>query len=195
MAQFLLTDKTRVKALLELGTNTDHDDLLDTMIAAVSSECEKYIKVALKRQGYTREYVLPQHKRKLLLGVYPLQTVTSVKYSNDTTDWSAITAMGATEYRVNMQTGSIRFLRQMTYPHGFVQVVMTGGLAGDLTSAVSLYPDLVRSVDMQVAYEWRRRDTPAGDVTTAGGSTTFTAQVNVLDKVRKIWDYYVQRSY
>lgn len=132
----------------------------------------------------TEVYRLPPHKRILSLKGFPVNdAVTFTVKVSTTRDFSESTALTEdTDYSLEPEIGVIRFFTRPTgtsHPvsgaliqPAFVQVVYTGGMATNVAGIVSSFPEVARAADLQVAYLWKRRSHPGGNLQLGGQSGT-----------------------
>jgi uncharacterized phiE125 gp8 family phage protein len=171
------TTTARVKALLDITSST-HDTVLGTMIAAASRRIENYIDRPLETTARTETYPMMPRQSVLFLRAYPVTAIASIKVSAGW-DFAAATAISSSDYYVDSESGMVNFNHFPIVPgileggaaQNAVQVVYTAGLAADVATLISDYPDIAYAADAQVVAMWRRRDSPQGSTYSVGGSS------------------------
>jgi hypothetical protein len=182
-----LTTLTKAKALLE-QTETDWDDLITELIAAVSERCASYC----NRDFEKKERVEYQDGggNYLYLKGFPLVEIGSI-YGSDTWEWDEGTLVPADHYQAF--GGGLVAYRFGVWPYGpkALKVTYTGGYDVDETPA-----DLEMAVRTQVAYEFRRRqDIGLESVSFPDGSIQKMSSGEFLSSVKQVLERYRIRPY
>ena len=184
-----LTTLAAVRAFLAIdAADTSQDALLTSLIVSASDACERYMDRFTEECGRIEEYEVGRGQEIVLLRAFPVVSVLSMKYASDTNDWGAVTALTDSEFRVDLKLGLARIKRSTGYDPGYLRAHYVGGMGASVADFATEYPELSQSVARQVAYEFRRRDIPAGDVSIQGGTTTFQGQMTLLHDVQRVWD-------
>lgn len=184
-----LTTATRVKDRLDI-TGSGEDGLLGVLITSVSAHFERYTRRIALVGSQTEVLHRRRFNQLLPLRAVPASAVTSIKFETQPNDLSTASAMDTDDYWLS---GTGYFVELIAKPtlDGFWEVQYTGGMAADTASFVTAYPDVADSVDLQVVHEWKRRQNPGSNVTSQGGSTTFSEpEIDLLKGVRRVWDSY-----
>lgn len=193
MTLIYATTLARVKTMLGIPTTVStYNAALTNVIAAVSSEFEKYLNRPLSQEARTEDYTLTLNGRSIWLLATPVVTVTSIKVD---AGWSfSVSALDSTRYKVNEDTGRVYFLDNLVGGLGVsdldpeavdaLRVVYTGGIASATASLLTVAPDIALAADIQVAEDWRRRDNPNTQKRGGpGGGTTWTEAHRLLPRV------------
>jgi len=183
-----LTTVARVKLGLAIdATDVTHDVWLGTTITAVSGRIERFIDRAIEIVSRTQEFDVHNITQETIwLRTYPNIVITDIR--NDA-DWefTAASVIDATDYRVDEDNGQIHF-RDIDLEIGpkAVQITYTAGLAVDTAQVIADYPDLALAADTQVAATFRRRSSPQGQSSSAGGdSITHEGPLQLIPEVRQ----------
>jgi hypothetical protein len=191
-----LTTLARVKIQIGGGIGSTHDTLLSTIITDVSARMEAYMRRSVAKQTYTKTYPIGRLATQFRLDAFPVESITYIRYGDhpDNIDDAAYN-LDATSYVLEDElTGLIRLhietpLNTPRRP-GYATVQWVGGMAEDVADLILLFPQIARAADMQVAYEFKRRHTPGGNVQTEGGSTGFDGEMDWLDNVLKTLNHF-----
>lgn len=190
-----LTTIARVKSLLGGNITTASDTLLTTIVEDVSSRFERYMRRQILKQTNSEDYPLRRGSTVLSLKATPVESITSLKYAGNPSQFASTTALDAELYALeNDEAGLVRFLGQMSLTSarlpGYVRAVYVGGMAEDTADFIDLWPDIARACDQQCAEEFRRRNTPGGNVSSEAGGTQFNGQLDLLEGVQRTLDGY-----
>ena len=190
-----LTTIDRVKALLTGNMGTSNDALLTRIVEDVSSRFERYMRRQVLKQTNVEDYPIRRGATTLSLKATPVESITSIKYVGHPNDFATTQAMDDGLYVLETpDAGLIRFQAQMTLLTsrlpGYARVTYVGGMATDTTDLIDLFPDLAQAADVQCAEEFRRRNTPGGNVQQDGGGTQYQGQLDLLDSVKRTLDSY-----
>lgn len=170
--------------------DTDEDVVLAQLVSAVSTQFEKYLRRHVEVTARTEVYRLRKWQGLVRVKGWPITSVSSVKY-HDTQDFSSVTALTAnSDYVVDTSAGTFDLLFGASNSPGFLQVISTGGMATNQTTFAATYPDIVHAADLQILEQWRRRNTPGGNVTNGPSGTAFDGQLKLLDFVTDVLDQY-----
>lgn len=185
-----LTTLTRVKSTLGGFSTSAYDSLIGQIISDVSSRFERYMRRQVLRTTNTKTFPLAQLSTVVTLDAAPVSSITSIKYASHPSDFAGTTAMSSDLYVLeDSAAGLVRFLIEMPLNDrrrpGYVQVVYVGGMADDTADFVATYPDIARAADIQCAYEYNRRNTPGGNVTSDAGSTAFDEALGMLESSKQ----------
>jgi len=190
-----LTTLTRLKAHLGGISTSGSDSLLSSTITDVSYRMEKYLRRQILRQTNVQQLSLRRFGSTLSLDAYPVSSITSIKYAGHPNDFASVSAMSTDSYVLeDAEAGLIRFVGTMPYTSnrvpGYLQVTYVGGMASDTADFVLTWPDLARAADLQCAYEFMRRNTAGGNVSSDAGATAFTGDLTWLAGVLATLDIY-----
>lgn len=190
-----LTTLTRVKTSLGGISSSAYDTLLSQIITDVSARFERYMRRQVYQTTVTKTFPLSQLSTVITLDAAPVTSITSIKYASHPSDFAATTAMDTDNYVLeDSAAGHVRFLVQTPLNDrrrpGYVQIVYVGGMAASVGDFIAAYPDITRAADVQCGYEFQRRNTPGGNVTTEAGSTAFDSALGILDSSKAVLDSY-----
>lgn len=190
-----MTTIARVKALMGGNITSASDANLTEIVEDVSSRFERYMRRQVLKQTNTETYPLRRYGSVLSLKATPVTSITSLKYTTHPSDFPDTTAMDAGLYVLeNEESGLVRFVGQMPFSSarvpGYIQAIYVGGMADDTADFIASWPDIARAADQQCAEEFRRRNTPGGNVQSDGGTTQYNGQLDLLEGVRRTLDGY-----
>lgn len=181
-----LTTRAEVKGRLELdSTDSELDSLIEQQITAVSRAIEQYCDREFYEESRTEYHHVDARDQAISLRAYPIDTITTVKNDPDW-DWANVTALTATDYDHDDESGLVYFGVKLTKGRRALQVVYTGGLATAAADIITDYPDLADAATTQVAYEVKRRDSSgAYSVNLSQGGSMNLKAVALLPGVRE----------
>lgn len=178
-----LCEIASVKVRLDI-TDTDSDALLTTIVNGVSAAIESYLDRKLFAEERTEYHTVADPTGPILLRSYPITAIASVK--NDTSwDWGNATALDATDYDFDSESGLLHIQGRLARGPRSVQVVYTAGLATSAADVESNYPNLSVACAMQSAEEFLRKEAQ-GDVSfnlSDGGGTMNRSALEMLPSV------------
>lgn len=180
-----LTTLARVKAHIGGFTTTASDDLLTSVIDSVSARFERYLWRTVAKQTYTEVLPARNAEKVFALSAVPITTVTTVKYETHPDYFASGTALDSKLWTYDANGGYLRLIMTTPYKPGFVQVAYVAGMATDTTDFIARFPDIAQQADVQVAYEYSRRNTPGGNATFGQGGTSHTGELDLLPTVTK----------
>lgn len=176
------TTKARVKTLLNI-TNTEHDDLLDLMVTAVSKRIENFIDRPLMLEARTEEYHVQPRAGTLFLRAAPVSSIATV-ISDSLWDFANGTTVSSDLYHVDSESGRLYMQFDLQPGHNAVQVVYTAGFATSTANLITDYPDIAMAADLQVVSQFRRRQAPQGSKRTSrGGSVEQESPLQFIPEV------------
>lgn len=196
-----LTTLARVKTLLgEAGAS--QDALLGQLIAAVSARFEEEMRRHTTQAARTEVYPVKMNRRMLTMRGAPVDLTQpfSLKFS-DTTNFSGVpTMVRNSDFVVEEEMGILRLITtgdafaqgklQRPFMPYYVQIISTSGMATSTANFITAYPEVAQACDLQVAYLFRRRTSPGGDVKVGDSFAQYTRDYNLLDEVRSaIWKH------
>ena len=181
-----LTDLASVKAWMG-RTDSEADAQLTELIVSVEKAIERHlgrpVLVASRTEVVARTR---QFERSFRLEANPVSSITSVKIDTSR-DFTSATATDPTSYTFDPESGMVWFDFDLPEGRRHIEVVYSGGLAADVTTIKSSYPDLHHAANLQVGHEHQRRNTPGSTADrNQGASATFTGQVQLLKLVRQL---------
>jgi hypothetical protein len=181
-----LTTRARVKASLGGITSTDYDALIDSIIADVSARFERYMRRQVLHRTLTEDVPVSRYSTVYSLDSYPVDSIASVKYASRPSDLATATALSTDDYAIeDANTGLVRFFIETGYRDfrrpGTFRIEYTGGMATDTADFVATYPEIARAADIQCAYEYMRKNTPGGSVSSDTGSASFDSALQMLE--------------
>lgn len=190
-----LTTLARLKAHLGGIATSGQDAILTSTIDDVSVRVERYLRRQILRQTNVETVPLRRWATTISLDAYPVTSITSIKYAAHPSDFSSVNVLDARLYVLeDAVAGLVRFLISTSVAThrlpGYVQMTYVGGMATDTADFMLTWPDLARAVDLQCAYEYQRRNTPGGNVTSDAGGTAFIGELDWLVSVRATLDMY-----
>lgn len=168
MAIIDLTTLARVK--LGLAKSDANDDTwLANQITATSRRIERFIDREIEITARTQEFdVSNVSQSSIWLRTFPNITITSIINATDW-DFASTDPIDSDDYRVDEDNGEVHFRVGLAIGPKSVQVVYTAGLAADTDQVELDFPDLAMACDLQVAAAFRRRSSPQGGSSKAGG--------------------------
>ena len=134
--QYALTTREAVKQFRlangeVLKTTTEVNNLIDSIIDAVSSKFESYCDRKFKSQSH-EEYFDGKNSNVIYPNNYPITTVTSVHDDSEWL-WGSDTLISGTEYRISNDENSIVFKNSSTTLGNYTQNVKLNYTAGYTT--------------------------------------------------------------
>lgn len=174
-----VTTLTRVKTILQLGSETKYDTFLADAIKAISKRFEQYMARGITQGSRTEYFDVFEGRRVFGLVGYPVASVSSVR-NDDLHAFPASTELSTDVYTpstVNQSTSQdgLLFVDRTELVPGprSLKVVYVGGMAPDASTFISYFPDLAEAADLQVAFIHKRRNTlPLAGVSVEGSSVT-----------------------
>lgn len=185
MAIIDLTTLARVKLGL-LKSDTNDDTWLTNQITATSLRMERFIDRKIEIVERTQEFDVNNVTQETIwLRTFPNITIDTIKNSQDW-DFANTTAIDSDDFRVDEDNGQVHFRVTLATGPKAIQVVYTAGLAVDTDQVESDFPDLAAACDLQVAAAFRRRSSPQGQSSSAGGSDiTHEGPLKLIPEVRE----------
>lgn len=201
------TTKARVKVLLGIGAaDTSQDSFIDQLITATSGRFDAEMRRHSTQTARTEVYPVKFTRRLVTLKGAPVPSggALTVKIS-DTTDFTtAVTLVKDDDFIIEHDAGVLRLMTQGTpFTAGstgrpiapyYIQVTYTGGFATSTANLIAGWPDLAEACDLQVAYLYKRRVSPGGNVSVGDSSTQYTKDYGLLDEVREALNKYKRIS-
>lgn len=162
-----LTTEARVAQLVLPGAAPNQDEqipLFRQLILAVSAQVEKFLGRDVQKRTLTEYLTVSSYQRVFHLRAYPVTSVTSVSFDPDQ-EFAADTALDAGDDFLSPaldQSGLLTIRSDLWVgsepARNALRVVYVGGMAADVESFVTLYPDIAGAVDQQVAFNYHRRN-------------------------------------
>jgi hypothetical protein len=199
------TTLARVKVATGVQSNAQ-DALLAQMITSVSVEMERSMLrpdlVELKSR--TAEIAIPWPDMQCSLPTSPATSITSIKVS-PSRDWTNTDALvEGSDYVLRPKPAVVDFLTELPYFRSsatgrpihptHAQVVYLAGFATNTAGLIAAYPDLAAACDMQIRYQYQRRDSLGSNFDTSQGSTSFKAEYDWLPSVKRTLFYYRRKD-
>lgn len=173
--------------------DTTRDTLLSAMITAISARAENYMDRGVQSTARVEYFdVTRPTMLRLYVSSWPVAASPAPAVVNDATRAWTQTALDVASYTYDPTSGLFTF-DKCTLIDGprYLQVSYTGGLAADVATLKTSYPDLEWAVRTQVIHEFRRRDTMATTSRQLGeGSIAFDGPVEWLPTVLNVLDDY-----
>lgn len=192
------TTLARVRRMAGFADNDQtQDSWLSSLITSVSFEMESELRCFAKAEEHTEILPLWYPAKILSLRGSPvLDTPAPVVKAADDRDFvtSPSTLVRGQDFILENDTGLVRFvidIRGWVGPSGqtvgptYIQIVYTGGLASTTALLMSTYPDLAAAADLQIAYQFKRRNSPAGNMVAGPNSTSYTGAYDWLPSVKR----------
>jgi hypothetical protein len=189
---------TRAQVRERLGiaaADTDHDAVIDTIIAGVSSAMCGPEGACRPLELATRTHeidVLDERTEMLMLPVWPVVSVTSVKEAMYGDFASATALVAATDYRLIASTGMLQRFGWWMVGHNTVQIVgckagyvSAGGVVG--SGETALPAEIVEAAIKQVVHDFQARKTPGqSGKSVQGGSSSDDGATGLLPGVMAV---------
>lgn len=201
------TTLTRVRRMAGFDDDdVSKDAWLSSLISSVSAEMEGELRRFAKQQAHTEILPLWSVNRVLSLSGSPvLDTPAPVLKAANDRDFvtSPTTLVRGQDFILENDTGIVRMLvelRGITNSAGrvvgptYIQAVYTGGYATTTANFIASYPDLATAADLQVAYLFKRKDSPGGNVVVGPNSTNYDRGYDWLPSVRRSIDLRKRRG-
>jgi len=183
------------------------DAWLAVMISTVSAEMEEEMRRGAKEQAYTEILPLwPPTKILSLKGSPVLDSPAPVVELANDRDFatSPTTLTRGTDYILENDTGMLRFLTEIRGVRDrytgrvvgptYVKAVYTGGMGATPQAFATAFPHLASACDLQVAYMWKRREMPGGNVVVGANSTNYDMGYNWLPSVKRVLHLHKKRG-
>jgi hypothetical protein len=156
-----LTTIEAVKAVLAL-TDTAQDDVLTSLIVAVSQDAEKYMKRHIQSMRRTEIYTVHPNQSFLSLRGFPITEVHGVR-RNSLEDFELEMDLATTYYVVKKPIGQIRFTSTSASTM-YAQVDYTGGMAVDTAAFIAAEARISQAAVTEVIARFNRRKNPEGNL-------------------------------
>lgn len=151
------------------SNDSQYDDGLSQLITATSVAIQNWIGTPLALGQRTEEYDVVARQPFLFLRAWPVTSVTAVRVSS-TWEFSSVTPMTSTNYRVTSSTGVLYFLDELLepdttglYPSRLplaAQVIYTAGFGATTADIIANYSPLQTACHLWVAAIWKQREAP-----------------------------------
>lgn len=187
-----LSTTARAKIVLGL-TSSQHDTLLDQLVAATSGAAERYLNRHALQTARTEQYDVEDcYQRRVYLRGFPVLATPVAAFKSDGLREFTGAAIDADNYYLDLERGTIEFdVYTLTPGPGTLQVVYTGGMATTAAGLISAFPDVAQAVDFQVAFLFKRRDTLGmSSFSAEGGSIGFETPVELIPLAKRLLDPY-----
>lgn len=193
MAILDYTTVARVKTYLEAGgadpvggEGDSFDALLGRIISDVSARFERHLGRGSYQTRRTEYFDVDRGQQIFALYAFPNITISTI--TNDSArEWST-GDLSSDSYAVDDENGLIQVDR--TWLAGgpqVLRVIYTGGLATGTTGLIADYPDLAHACDLQVMYQFRRRNDLAHTSVSMGGTSVgYVDPLDLLPAVREM---------
>lgn len=186
------TTTARVKRLIDT-TSTDHEEVLESIIAAVSAEIEDFIGYELELTQRVELHSIRGHDQVLFLRTIPVVSVDEVRIAGDWNFAGASALTADTDYRAILGgVGEVRLLSTIAGVET-AQVTYTAGFGATPTAVVAAAPKIAYAADLQCAEEFRRRREPATTSRTGPrGNRNLSPAHSLLPRVRELLQGHVR---
>lgn len=157
-----------VKKLNGSFQTSQNDQALGEVVNGVNAKILSYLDRELIIGDYTDTYdVLPTKTVTYTLRAYPVISVTEVRLDGE--------VIPDDYYTINKKTGRIQMKFEQALGVGILEVDYNGGLAVDEASVRAALPDASYSANMQVIFEFQRKDGLVSNSKqiSGGGSETY----------------------
>ena len=175
----IITDLASVKAWGGHGTTTN-DTRLTELVNSVDFAFQTWMKRPAEQVSRVELIpVIHEFDRMVVLQASPIVSITTVIISA-TRDFTGAPE-SASDYTSDAEAGTLHFDFDLTAGINTMQVTYVGGMAADVAAFKLAYPDIHHWANVQVEYEWERRNNAgATSVTEANSNRSFTAGVQIL---------------
>lgn len=202
------TTLARVRNVLSFeDIDQSRDAEISRLIRAVSGDMEDEMRRYFKTAAYTEIIDLWPPNRMLALAATPvLDTPAPIVEGSNTRNFvdDATLLERSVDFVLENDTGKIRMLgtlrgvrdpvsSQVLGPT-YIRVQYTGGVALTQNALELAYPRLAEACELQVAFEYKRRQSPGGNLVVGAASTNFEQPLNWLPLVRRVLEYHKRRS-
>lgn len=155
-----LTKQERLIALMgEKEWRPEWASILSQIITGISAEVEEALHRHVLVASRTVVCDVDRHARSVSLKGYPITSVTTIK-SDTSRAFGSGTEIDTDLFSIDSQAGVINFDFELQWGPGALEVVYTGGMAADTNAFIAAFQDIAYAVDIQVFYEWQRRENP-----------------------------------
>ena len=136
----------------------------------------------VEQTARTEQYDLRPNQAMLFLRGYPvLETPAAVVKIDTQRAFPSSAVEDTSNYYLDLARGKIKWsLPPSVWGPGIVQVAYTGGMAEDAAAFVAAFPGLSKEVAAQVAYHYRRRHEPGGNVQVGAGGRQYQGALKFL---------------
>lgn len=150
MINYALTTKTRVKARLGI-TVTSFDDLLDTMIAAVTNKIEQMAGRRFLATTYTNEVYDGVDAYDESLGILvannaPILTLTSFQYKSGGNDNPTWNDFSVNDYDQNLRLGVLHMAGRLPKGRQNIRLSYRAGYLIDFTNTTTFYDEATHTL-------------------------------------------------
>jgi hypothetical protein len=195
---YALTTKTRVKARIEL-TSTALDDVIDSMVYAVTDFIERKCQRRFKRTTYTQEVYSGSHLNQagsrikhLILKNAPIISISALQYNAGTFGSPSWVDFTSEDYTIMAEMGVVLFPNGMPSGYNNIRVTYVAGYLIDYTSYATalnetnhtLPVDLSDLAERMVVKLIKRRESEgrASETIASGSTITWENLLSAMDK-------------
>lgn len=184
-----VTTLTRVKAFLQLGSETMYDAFLTSSIQSVSQRFQRYMNRFLTQTARVEYFDVASNQAVFLPKALPVISVTDVRNDSDRV-FGTDTIVSANEYSV--LDSELMFVDGISLSPGYktLRLDYVGGMAPNTTDFVTAFADIAEAADKQVAFIHKRRKTIENESLSTDQGNVGLGAWDLLPDVKETLDFY-----
>lgn len=190
-----IVDLSQVKQRIKRGgSSVEDDDILLTLIEAVSATIESHLNRGLEKKARTEQFDVDPRQEVFSLYAYPNITITTV-WNDSLWGFADASIVSSSWYNTHAGAGQLIFQGStLAAGRGALKVTYTGGIAVDTDDFLLEHADIAEAAIRQVVADFNRTPVAGQASVTAigGGGLSFTHTGKLLPDVKSLLEPHIR---